>query len=413
MEVRMTKKNVLLVGIALLGALSGLLRAQAVNARIVGSVQDEEDGAYLSGVTVIAVNTKTNAASTVISEKKEGAFRFLSLAPGNYQVSFELDGYHPYVASGIHLSAEQSFLLRVRLSRDKSYDQKQVGSGDDGGPDPRSRGIYAIPGRISIHGSAGCGYLLLGDSNDYLEHFGDRFRFVARYFDGMHTESELNLEVGYRITPRFELAVGMEWLRAGSSGNVFIGSNDHSNPSLGKEKFEVDLDVETLPLRLVGRYWLATGSGFLVSVHGGVLFNFSSWSMKTVHSLSSDAAGDDYALFAIENAEASGQGPGLLLGGRGELKVTRNLFLTVDFSGRYAPVGGFSGRSERHFASSGADVVTDGKLWLYESFEPALGKWLWQLQIGAEPQGPGARNVSGARVDHSGFSLKAGALLRF
>jgi hypothetical protein len=407
----MMKKKSILAGMVLLGAWAGLLCAQAVNARIVGSVQDEENGAFLSGVTIVAVNTKTNAAATVISEKKEGAFRFLSLAPGTYQVSFELDGYHPYVASGIHLSAEQSFLLRVRLTRDKSYDPKKAGGGDGGEQQPRISGIGATPGRISIHGSAGWGYLALGDSNDYLDRFGDRFRFIGRYFDNLHTQSELNLEIGWRIMTRFEVAIGLGRLQGRSSGNVFIGSNDYANLIMDKDKYEVDLEVNTLPVQLVGRYWFTSGNGVLVSVHGGVLFNFSSWSMKTAHSLS--AAGGGYLLLDQQNAEASGEGVGLLLGGRGELKMTRNLFLTVDLSGRYAPVAGFSGRSERRDAATGSTAVAEGRLWFYEAYDADLGKWLWEMEIGDRPQGPGVRNVSGARLDHSGLSLKAGLLLRF
>jgi hypothetical protein len=106
----------LLAGAVLLGLLAPMLQGQSMSATIIGNVKDAEGG-YLAGVTVTAVNVGTNAALTVTTDKKEGAFRLLGLAPGIYQVSFDLTGYRSYVASGIRLYAEQSFLMRVQLER--------------------------------------------------------------------------------------------------------------------------------------------------------------------------------------------------------------------------------------------------------------------------------------------------------
>jgi hypothetical protein len=103
-------------GAVLLVLLASMLRGQSTSARIIGNVKGAE-GEYLTGVTVTAVNVTTNAAMTVMTDKKEGAFRLLGLAPGIYQVSFDLSGYQSYVASGIRLYAEQSFLLRIQLDR--------------------------------------------------------------------------------------------------------------------------------------------------------------------------------------------------------------------------------------------------------------------------------------------------------
>jgi hypothetical protein len=95
---------------------TGLLAGQATSARISGSVQNEQ-GKFLAGVEVTAVNVGNNATTKVYTGFVKGSFNFLSLAPGVYQVSFDLPGYRSYVAAGIRLSADQSMTLRITLER--------------------------------------------------------------------------------------------------------------------------------------------------------------------------------------------------------------------------------------------------------------------------------------------------------
>jgi len=109
------RKRILIAAVVLLAA-AGRLAAQMVHARIDGYVQDEE-GRFLSGVEVTATNVVSNAETKVQSDRGNGGFRFLGLAPGTYQVSCDLEGYESYVASGIRLSAGQSTTLRVKLKR--------------------------------------------------------------------------------------------------------------------------------------------------------------------------------------------------------------------------------------------------------------------------------------------------------
>jgi hypothetical protein len=93
--------------------LPALLAGQATNARITGDVQDDA-GIFLTGVAVTAINVVNRAETKVLSDDN-GAFRFLALAPGFYQVSFDLEGYKSFVASGIQLSADQSATLHAKL----------------------------------------------------------------------------------------------------------------------------------------------------------------------------------------------------------------------------------------------------------------------------------------------------------
>jgi 5-hydroxyisourate hydrolase-like protein (transthyretin family) len=111
----MGNRNRFLVGLTLLILMGAFLPGQSMNAQIFGNVKNE-DGKALAGVKVEVTNINNNAVTTSTTGKK-GKFRLLSLAPGLYQVSFELEGYQTYVMSGIQLNAEQSVTLRIKLKK--------------------------------------------------------------------------------------------------------------------------------------------------------------------------------------------------------------------------------------------------------------------------------------------------------
>jgi hypothetical protein len=107
--------NKIVVGWVLGIMAAAFLGGQATSARITGNVKDE-DGAFLAGVTVTVTNIRNNAVTESITSKK-GAFRLLTLEPGFYQVSFDLEGYESKVMSGIQLNADQSATLRIKLKK--------------------------------------------------------------------------------------------------------------------------------------------------------------------------------------------------------------------------------------------------------------------------------------------------------
>jgi hypothetical protein len=70
-----------------------MARAQATTGTISGIVTDESK-AVLPGVTVHVTNTETGATRTLVTDER-GGFRALSLSPGLYSVSAELQGFTP------------------------------------------------------------------------------------------------------------------------------------------------------------------------------------------------------------------------------------------------------------------------------------------------------------------------------
>lgn len=112
----MINKNRFLAGFVLLVVWAMFLAGQALQSRIIGNVKNE-DGTYLAGVAVTVTNINNNAVTTKLTGKKKGVFRFLSLPPGVYQVSIDLEGYEPFVLSGIGLSDGQTANLPIKLKK--------------------------------------------------------------------------------------------------------------------------------------------------------------------------------------------------------------------------------------------------------------------------------------------------------
>jgi hypothetical protein len=411
----MANEKKFLIGFCLLVSLGDLLSGQGMNARITGDVKDE-DGDYLSGVAVTAINVSSNAETTVRTEGKEGkygAFRFLALAPGFYQVSFDLEGYVSHVAGGIRLHAEQSLNMHITLRR---IDANKRTKATPANPETRGRadgsanlGAAKKEGRFSISLSGGLNYLAMADSDAYLTRFSSRTQNkVYDKFETLHSGADMNAEIGYRITPRWEVAVGMGQIQDSLLKNTLKTSYQHR----ANEVYQIGLSVKTRPLQLICRYQLGRRAGFSYGVYGAILFHFASWSMRT--DFKQLAANGGVVAMSAEVEEASGQGVGFSAGGRCAWKMDDIVSFIVDLSGRYAPLRTLSGQRKYSYRGQvGGPVTCRAELWFYEFYNTGIGRWSWELGIGGRPVGPGTRHVSRAKVDFSGMALRIGLLFRF
>ncbi|MBV8749144.1 MAG: TonB-dependent receptor, partial [Candidatus Eremiobacteraeota bacterium] len=75
---------------------------------IVGRIVDQNTGGPLAGVRVSAASPLTTEVSTTDAN---GAYRFLSLPPDTYVLSFQRTGYNPLVLSGVTVQADQTQTL--------------------------------------------------------------------------------------------------------------------------------------------------------------------------------------------------------------------------------------------------------------------------------------------------------------
>ena len=67
------------------------LQAQVVNATLTGTVKDSS-GAVIASARVVATNVGTNLTHETVTDA-QGNYRLPSLAPGQYKVQAELQGF--------------------------------------------------------------------------------------------------------------------------------------------------------------------------------------------------------------------------------------------------------------------------------------------------------------------------------
>ena len=77
-----------------------------------GNVQDPS-GASISGASVTITNVATQVASTAKSDS-QGNFRFVSLAPGNYEIQVSANGFD---AAKIAITLDTDQTLNVPVPR--------------------------------------------------------------------------------------------------------------------------------------------------------------------------------------------------------------------------------------------------------------------------------------------------------
>lgn len=120
------RKLTLLGWAALMLALATIwnLPAQEVVAHIRGTVTDPS-GAGVPGAEVKATNTQTQVSRTVMTQD-DGAYEFLSLAPGNYDVTVAKTGFRTFTAHNILLTLNQVYSLPVALEVGQITESVQV-----------------------------------------------------------------------------------------------------------------------------------------------------------------------------------------------------------------------------------------------------------------------------------------------
>jgi hypothetical protein len=385
---------------------SSIVRGQGVNASLSGSVSDPE-GNGLAGVTVTALNVDKNAEKVVVSEGREGRFRLMGLAPGAYQVSFELAGYYTYVASGIRLSGEQSLNLHIKLRRSGESEVARPAVAAEVSPGLRKPVLETQKRKFSVAFNAGLNYLAVGDTNKYLRSIyeGNPQYFAMNGMKCLHSGVDLNMELSYQVSSRLDAVVAIGLIQDQMpNNNLELGIRQMS-----VAVFRASGGMKAFPLQLTCRYWLNTGGRFFYSVYGSMLFTIASWRMQTeYYSLPYPRPTAQY--FHITDSEiAHAQGLGLAAGLHGGWSLNKTLDFTIDLAGRYAPMRNFSGQREWNAPPPfSAPTSTSGNIWFYEYFDSASGQWLTDLSIGGRPAGPGTRNVARANVDFSGLALRFG-----
>lgn len=98
--------------------------ADELYASIRGTVTDPSGGA-IPGVTVTATNLATNVAKQVTSDAN-GAYSFLQLPIGDYNVKAEKSGFKTFTTTKIHLDVNEVYSLDVKMQIGTMSQQVEV-----------------------------------------------------------------------------------------------------------------------------------------------------------------------------------------------------------------------------------------------------------------------------------------------
>ncbi len=417
----------------------GLLPGQATSARIYGNVQNEK-GKFLAGVEVTAVNVGNNATTKVYTGFVKGSFSFLGLAPGSYQVSFDLPGYRSYVAAGIRLSADQSTNLRITLQRlseaegGTPEEEAELDAPADADAGPLKTWQVEFSGGIFADEPDELNSVVYNDlktSRDLPQNY-----YYDYIYSGLSVSSWSGLPNGMLkplggLRPRtarlrfflnrwLSLAAGIGWSerRVASAYSLtydFYNGNPGSNHL--PELFSVISDfpdhrlgVKTLFPHVGAQASQFMGPGVRVAefVHAGWMFaecRFSSF--KTVHD----------GLLGLDSTqelamEGRGRGPALEGGFRLDVAVWRNLGAFVEASYLLSRITRVTGES------SGSAMVQDQKTLeiLSSVTEQRKGRWWSSDEFYSRPEvWPDGEPAAGApfTLDLSGPGVRVGLCFRF
>src|SRR5262245_44738677 len=106
------------VGAVLAAALIGLASAARASAQTSGSINGnitDSSGAVLPGVTVTGKSDAQMGVQTSVSNT-QGIYRFPSLTPGTYQLTYELPGFAIVVREGIVVNLGFTATVNVQLA---------------------------------------------------------------------------------------------------------------------------------------------------------------------------------------------------------------------------------------------------------------------------------------------------------
>lgn len=113
-EPRLRRLRLLVVCAAIVACAARAAAAQSTTGTIRGTIRDSLD-AVAPGVTVTVRHVDTNATRVVVTDRT-GAYRFLNLPIGGYELTTHLVGFTTYVRSGIVLVLNQEAVIDVEIS---------------------------------------------------------------------------------------------------------------------------------------------------------------------------------------------------------------------------------------------------------------------------------------------------------
>jgi len=256
---------------------------------------------------------------------------------------------------------------------------------------------------LRIKLSGGLNYFFAGDIDKGIRGLYDSmadFLSSAGYTldkrtESFHTGLDISGDIIFYVKPRLGIGLGAGFIRATETNLLIVSGKD----IIEEQKIGSTPTISVVPIRLGLFFTLPIHRLFSISFNGGTALYLAkySYSLATVW--------DDMNIIG-QNANAKGLG---FHGGIGlEVKLNQRASFIIEGQGRYAKISNFKGEEiEREkVAPNNVYSVENGMLYYLED-----EKYPYLAIRKEEPSG--FKTIRKATFDLSGFSLRAGLIIKF
>jgi hypothetical protein len=255
--------------------------------------------------------------------------------------------------------------------------------------------------RLNLFG--GAGYHLLGDFSDCLTGWdymvdANPYSYIEEgEFSPFHWGWEAGCEALFPIARRLSLGLGVGYIQTGKDSVREIASAADKLSPYEFFREELNLSVQAIPLTLNIHLVVHSNNSLTLTAMGGLGLYLGSvdWAYQRTDKMS----------LTQYNESWTGTSSGLGFQGGLELSlpINRHLGLFIEGIGRYVRISGFRGDYR-----AGSTTEQDAYLWYTE-----WGQFPLFVIAADEPTGGAYGNVRKAVADLSGFSVRAGLIVRF
>jgi len=265
--------------------------------------------------------------------------------------------------------------------------------------------------RFEVKLSGGMNYLLVGDDNESTEGETDFRKDMATLmgvtmegeFKKIHLGLDLDGDVIVYLIPQFGISVGLGYIY-GKKGKD--ASKVTTISPIATVTRTMDTKASAIPVRLGVYYSLRMSSKARFFLNVGAGYYFAKWS-DAYRRL------DSNGFWYTNDQEANASGIGFHGGVGFEYDIFRNVAFVVEGYGRHAKISGFEGDQNLRDSTGWSDSEK-GTLYYLEWQSTITGGWYPGVEIrsGVGPNAVNVRNVREAKVDFSGFAIRAGIKIK-
>jgi len=254
--------------------------------------------------------------------------------------------------------------------------------------------------------SGGMNYLALGDPNKGVKGWHNGWKDWNTSWGASSVEGEakpihlcFDFEGDFivNITSQIGIGVGAGYIQRTRTSEVTVRWPERPEIN-GAQK----LKISAIPIRLGVFYTLSMNEMI------NIVFNAGAGLYLAKYSYNKRPVGTGEPII---NQTANASGFGFHTGVGFEFNLASNIAFVIEAQARYAKIGGFEGTIKYYYGFP-PEYTEEGKLYYYEFKGPT--DWYPHIIVSEEkPIGDWIKNVREARVDFSGFALRAGIKINF